>query len=159
MNKRQRLGQHFLKSKKISQSIVDSAHLTKHDTVLEVGTGEGVLTKLLCSKAKNVISVESDKTLHQNALSSMNFENLELQHGDGFKIKNKFTVFVSNLPYSKSKKAIEWLIEQNFSHAIIMVQKEFAEKLISDIPNERKAISVLTNYSFDIKKIINVGKK
>ena len=158
MNKRKRLGQHFLKSQKIAQSIVNSAHLTKHDTVLEIGTGEGVLTKLLCNKAKKVISIETDKILHHNATSSMNMKNLDLRYGDGFKTKDKFTVFVSNLPYSKSKKAIEWLIQQNFSHAIIMVQKEFSEKLITTIPNERKAISILANHSFEIKKIINVGK-
>ena len=158
MNKRQRLGQHFLISKKIAQTIVDSAHLTKHDTVLEVGTGEGILTKLLCDKAKNVISVDADKKLYQNAISVIDLENLELRYGDGFKIKDKFTVFVSNLPYSKSKKAVEWLVQQNFSHAIIMVQKEFAEKLITSTPSERKAVSVIADYSFDIKKILKVGK-
>ena len=38
-----------------------------------------------------------------------------------------FTVFVSNLPYSESRNAIEWLVQRKFSHAIIMVQKEFAQ--------------------------------
>ena len=158
MNKRHRLGQHFLKSQKIAQGIVSSSHITQNDTVLEIGTGEGILTKLLCKNAKNVISVESDKTLYNNAKSVMHENNLELRYGDGFKISEKFHVFVSNLPYSKSKKAIEWLVQQNFSHAIVMVQKEFAEKLMTDCADERKAVSVLVNHSFDIKKILNVGK-
>ena len=157
MNKRQRLGQHFLKSKKIAQDIVNSSHITQNDIVLEIGTGEGILTKLLCKNAKNVISVESDKTLYNNAKSVMHENNLELRYGDGFKTSEKFHVFVSNLPYSKSKKAIEWLVQQNFSHAVVMVQKEFAEKLMESI-TEQKAVSVIANYSFDIKKILNVGK-
>lgn len=157
MNKRQRLGQHFLKSKKIAQDIVHSSHITQNDIVLEIGTGEGILTKLLCKNAKNVISVESDKTLYNNAKSVMHENNLDLRYGDGFKTSEKFHVFVSNLPYSKSKKAIEWLAQQHFSHAVVMVQKEFAEKLMESI-TEQKAVSVIANYSFDIKKILNVGK-
>ena len=39
-----------------------------------------------------------------------------------------------------------------------MVQKEFAEKLMTETMAERKAISILSSYSFDIKKIIGVGK-
>ena len=158
MNKRQRLGQHFLKSKKIAQDIVNSSHITQNDIVLEIGTGEGILTKLLCKNAKNVISVESDKTLYNNAKSVMHENNLDLRYGDGFKTSEKFHVFVSNLPYSKSKKAIEWLVQQNFSHAVVMVQKEFAEKLMLSSNDEQKAVSVIANYSFDIKKIFNVGK-
>ncbi|HEY8109492.1 MAG TPA: rRNA adenine N-6-methyltransferase family protein, partial [Candidatus Nitrosotenuis sp.] len=39
MKKRQRLGQHFLQSQNIAKSIVESAKITKNDTVLEIGTG------------------------------------------------------------------------------------------------------------------------
>lgn len=158
MNKRKRLGQHFLKSKKIAQDIVNSSRITQDDIVLEIGTGEGILTKLLCENSKNVISIESDKTLFNNAKSVMHEKNLDLRYGDGFKMSEKFHVFVSNLPYSKSKKAIEWLAQQNFSHAIVMVQKEFAEKLMKRSIDEQKAVSVIANHSFDIKKILNVGK-
>lgn len=159
MNKRQRLGQHFLKSKKIAQMISDSANIKNNEIVLEVGTGKGILTEFLCDDAKNVISAESDKELYNNAITSMgNYKNLKLFHGDGFKLDEKFDVFVSNLPYSKSRTAIEWLVQQKFSRGVIMVQKEFAEKLVTKTPTERKAISILCNYSFDVKKIINVRK-
>jgi len=43
MNKRKNLGQHFLKSKTIARSIVDSAKITRNDIVLEIGTGHGIL--------------------------------------------------------------------------------------------------------------------
>ena len=159
MNKRQRLGQHFLKSKKIAQMISDSAKIKNNETVLEVGTGKGILTEFLCKHAKNVISAESDKALYNNAVETIgDTKNLKLFSGDGFKLDEKFDVFVSNLPYSKSRTAIEWLVQKKFSRAIIMVQKEFAEKLMTEINPERKAISILCSNSFDIKKIISVGK-
>jgi len=155
MKKRQRLGQHFLTSDKIAKQIVSAAKPSKHDTVLEIGTGKGILVSQLCKNAKKVISIEADKNLYDAAKSKFSdITNLTLKYGDGFKSKDNFSIFVSNLPYSKSKNAIEWLIQRKFLRAIVMVQKEFAQKLLK----EKKAISVLANYGLDIKEIINVGK-
>ena len=84
------------------------------------------------------------------------YPNLVLEYGDGFDSDHSFSIFVSNLPYSKSRFALEWLLQKRFSRAVIMVQKEFAEKLSSD--EEHKAVSVLANYGFRIKFLMNVKK-
>ena len=157
MRKRKRLGQHFLASENVAKSIVSAANLTKNDVVLEIGTGRGILVPLLCNKAKKVISIEYDKVLyHDAALKFSNISNLTLKHGNGFKTNEKFSVFVSNLPYSQSRKAIEWLIQKNYSKAVIMVQEDFAKKLLNN--ENHKAISVLVNYATDIVPILNVKK-
>ena len=160
MNRRRLLGQHFLVSEAIAKSIVDYANITKKDTVLEIGTGRGILLPFLCQAAKKVISVETDNELYLSALEKFeNFSNLSLKHGDGFKLDLDFTVFVSNLPYSKSRKAIEWLAQKKFSHAIIMVQKEFAEKLLSKPGNKNhRAVTVLANCCAEIERIMYVKK-
>lgn len=158
-SKRQRLGQHFLKSKNIAKLIVDAAQITKKDTVLEVGTGHGILTPLLCHRAKRVISVEADRTLYSDALSEFSgIENLELVCGDGFETDAKFSVFISNLPYSESKKAVEWLATKEFTRGVIMVQKEFADKILADGGKARRAVSVIANHALVIEKVMNVGK-
>ena len=158
MRKRQRLGQHFLISQTIAKKIVEAAGITKKDVVLEIGTGRGILVPLLCENAKKVISIEADSVLYQDAKKRFSdVANLALRYGDGFKTDEKFSIFVSNLPYSKSRKAMEWLIQKKYSRGIIMVQKEFYEKLVAKGKN-RKAISVLVNYSSEIEKIINVKK-
>ena len=156
MNKRKNLGQHFLKSQTIAKSIVSNARITKRDVVLEIGTGYGILIPYICNNAKQVYSIESDKGLHFSAKSNFDHSNLVLEHGDGFKSDHKFSIFISNLPYSKSRFAIEWLLQKKFSRAIIMVQMEFAEKLQSK--EEHKSISVLANYGFRIKFLMNVKK-
>ncbi len=159
MKKRQKLGQHFLKSEKIAQSIVSAAKITKNDNVLEIGTGKGILTTLLCKTAKQVVSFEKDRELYKSAVANLsNITNLKLRQGDGFKSNDSFSVFVSNLPYSKSRDAIEWLIQKKFSRAVIMVQKEFAEKLENKSKKERKAISILTQHALEIEPIANVQK-
>jgi 16S rRNA (adenine1518-N6/adenine1519-N6)-dimethyltransferase len=157
-SKRQRLGQHFLKSQSIAKRLVDAAKITKKDIVFEIGTGRGVLTPLLCQRAGYVISAEADRDLYSEALISFaKTENLELVRANGFEIAPKFSIFVSNLPYSESRQAIEYLAQAEFSHAVIMVQKEFADKLGSKGKSMR-AVSVIANYTFEIEKIMDVGK-
>jgi 16S rRNA (adenine1518-N6/adenine1519-N6)-dimethyltransferase len=159
MIKRKLLGQHFLNSNSIAKSIVSEAKITKNDVVFELGTGLGVLTPLLCENASKVISVDADEKLTKNAKSKFSeIDNLVLKSGDGFKKKDSFNIFVSNLPYSRSKDAIEWLAQSSFSHGVIMVQKEFAEKLLAKSSKNRRAVSIIANYAFEIKNILKVGK-
>ncbi|MEX2192585.1 MAG: rRNA adenine dimethyltransferase family protein [Nitrosarchaeum sp.] len=159
MIKRKRLGQHFLTSNAIAKSIVSEAKIGKNDVVFELGTGLGVLTPLLCENAKKVISIDADKELYEKAKSRFsNIANLSIEYGDGFKKQNPFSIFVSNLPYSKSKDAIEWLAITPFSHGVIMVQKEFAEKLITKSAKSRRSVSIIANYAFEIEKFLDVGK-
>ena len=158
MIKRKLLGQHFLNSKSIAEFIVKEARISETDVVFEIGTGLGILTPLLCENAHKVISVDADENLIKKAKSKFSeFDNLVLKSGDGFKKRDIFSIFVSNLPYSKSKDAIEWLAENSFSHGVIMVQKEFAEKLLATSKN-RRAISIIATHAFDIEKISDVGK-
>ncbi len=159
MIKQKQFGQHFLNSNSIAKSIVLEAKITKNDTVFELGTGLGILTPLLCNVSDKVISVDVDEDLIRNAKSKFsNIDNLILKSGDGFKIKDIFTIFVSNLPYSKSKDAIEWLAQTSFSHGIIMVQKEFADKLLTKSTKQRRAISIIANHAFEITTVSKVGK-
>ena len=158
MIKRKLLGQHFLNSKSIAEFIVKEAEISKNDVVFEIGTGPGILIPLLCENAQKVISVDADEKLIKKArLNFSKFDNLVLKYGDGFNQKDVFSIFVSNLPYSKSKDAIEWLAQNSFSHGVIMVQKEFAEKLLATSKN-RRAVSIIATYTLDIKKISVVGK-
>jgi 16S rRNA (adenine1518-N6/adenine1519-N6)-dimethyltransferase len=158
MIKRKLLGQHFLNSKSIAEFIVKEAEISKNDIVFEIGTGPGILIPLLCENAQKVISVDADENLIKKArLNFSQFDNLILKSGDGFNQKDVFSIFVSNLPYSKSKDAIEWLAQNSFSHGVIMVQKEFAEKLLATSKN-RRAVSIIATYTLDIEKISVVGK-
>ena len=160
MTKRQRLGQHFLNSGMIARAIVSEAEISGDDTVYEVGTGTGILTPLLCRDAKRVVSVDADRQLFESARSSLShIENLTLQFGDGFKTNSRFSVFVSSLPYSKSRLAMEWLAQTPFSHGVIMVQKEFAHKLLSRSRPERRAVRVIANHALEIRRIAGVGRK
>ena len=72
-------------------------------------------------------------------------------------------VFVSNLPYSKSRLAVEQLASSGFERCVIMVQKEFAQKLLAGTDgglrhdeNEKRAISIVAQHCFEIDVVMNV---
>ena len=156
MNKRKKYGQNFLTSTLIAKFIGSASKITKNDIVYEIGTGKGILTPILCKYAKHVITVEIDMKLYSSAVQRFSeIPNLTLKNGDGFKSTEKFDIFVSNLPYSKSRIATQWLLQKKFSHAIIMVQDDFAEKLLAT-KKDKRAISVLSQYGFDMKVIKKV---
>ncbi|MEC9033075.1 MAG: rRNA adenine dimethyltransferase family protein [Thermoproteota archaeon] len=159
MSIQKKLGQNFLNSKSIAKFIVDSATISKNNTVYEIGIGKGILTPYLCEQSKNVISVEKDLNLYEESkVKFSNIKNLKIIHGDGFKQNEKFDIFVSNLPYSESKKAIQWMLMEKFQHGIVMVQYDFAKKLLAH-DNDRKAISVLAQSGFEMKILKTIGKE
>jgi len=161
MRKRQKLGQHLLRDPKILDRIVKASRITQGEVVFEIGTGEGHLTEKICKTANRVISVEVDQHFIEIAkIRLRNFKNLELIHGDGFKIERKFDVLVSNIPYSKSLILIEWLSSRQFKRGVVTVQKEFADKILAEpgLSNYR-AISVLAQSRFTIQKLFEIEKK
>ena len=57
---RKRLGQHFLIDPNLLRKIVSLADIQPSDSVCDIGTGRGELTKLLCQTAKQVLALEVD---------------------------------------------------------------------------------------------------
>ena len=145
---------------RVVDKIIKAAKLCGNEAVLEVGTGTGVLTQELCKVAKHVVSYEVDRKLHLETKERLAFPNLELVNEDPFKLnKLQFDVLISNLPYSRSRDAIEWLATQKFDMAIMMVQAEFADKL-SAMPGSKnyRAISALSSYCFSVEKLFSVDR-
>jgi 16S rRNA (adenine1518-N6/adenine1519-N6)-dimethyltransferase len=154
----------MLADRRILAKIVSAASIEKDETVLEAGSGQGILTAELCRYAKHVISYEVDIKLYRRVQERLllQFKNLQLVNSDLFKNGDShfFDVFVSNLPYSRSRDAIEWLSRQNFKRAIVMVQDEFADKLTARPGSENyRAISALAAHCFAIEKLFKVRRE
>ena len=210
--KRIRLGQHFLASRSIASRIADAAMLDGTESVFELGTGMGILTRELCKRARSVVSVEVDPRLADYAHARLlEFKNLKMQKCNGLEIPDPAVedslctfddcnkaghsgdscdgdnthvtgcdsavhttlltstcdVFASNLPYSYSRNALEQLASAGFEKCIIMIQKEFASKLLAGSvsaaryrPGERgnrRAISIIAQYCFEMNVVMDVS--
>ena len=154
----------MLVDRRILAKITSAAYIGKDEIVLEAGTGQGILTAELCKYAKQVISYEIDIKLYRKVQEQLlsQFKNLELVNADLFKTKDPhfFDVFISNLPYSRSRDAIEWLSTQEFDRAILMVQEEFADKLDARPGSKNyRAISAIAAHCFAIEKLFKVRRE
>lgn len=153
------LGQNFLVDTKTIDNIVELARIGKEDVVYEVGTGNGSLTKKLCKISRFVHSFELDSKVYERSKKLLKFENLELFNLDGLneKLNIQFDVFFSSLPYYESRRALSWLCQKRFKRGIILLQREFVEKLLSKPGEENyRAISILSQYRFSITVLLKV---
>jgi 16S rRNA (adenine1518-N6/adenine1519-N6)-dimethyltransferase len=145
---KKRLGQNFTVNSDMLQRLVSHASITEDDVVLEVGTGLGFLTQLLSSKCKKVITVEVDPTLVsllRKQLRSM--PNVDLIEGDILKVSLPvFSKVVSAPPYSISSPLLFRLLENKFDSAVLILQKEFAERLAASVGSKDYGRLTVTIY-------------
>ena len=126
-------GQNFLIDDRVADRQVDFAGISKEDRVLEVGPGLGILTSRLIERSDCVSCIEIDDALADHIENTYG-SGLRLIRGDAVKVPfPPFDVFVSNLPYSVSTPIIFKLLDHNFRKAIVMVQKEFADRMTADV--------------------------
>ena len=151
---KKRLGQNFTVDLDIMQRLVSHASLTKDDIVLEVGAGFGFLTQLLSSKCKKVVAVEVDPPLVSFLRKQLqSLQNVELIEGDILKVSLPFfNKVVSAPPYSISSPLLFRLLERNFDSAVLIFQKEFAERLAASVgTKDYGRLTVTIYYRADVE--------
>ena len=57
------LGQNFLTDKHIQHKIIQACGLKAEDVVVEIGPGQGVLTRLIAPHVKKLVCIETDRDL------------------------------------------------------------------------------------------------
>jgi 16S rRNA (adenine1518-N6/adenine1519-N6)-dimethyltransferase len=138
--------------------MVQLAGLREREHVMEIGTGKGIVTRELCSLASSVEAFEIDVENYR-ATRRLKLENLILRNEDAFAMPRQFDVLVSSLPYSESSRFVEWIASLRFRRAVLLLQKDFAEKLIA-VPGQDsyRAISVISQISTSVNVTGHVGK-
>lgn len=157
----------FLKDKNVVRGIIDSARLHKDDIVIEVGSGEGVLTGEIAKTVKRVYAIEYDlNLLDASKVMLSEFKNVKFVHGDALEVEfpEDANKIISNLPYAISspitEKIVYFLNSKPGSSAILMYQKEFADRMLA-MPGVRdySMLSVFCQYTCGIRKIMTVSKR
>ena len=169
---KKKLGQNFLKDKRVVKRIVDCTNISANSLVIEVGPGGAILTRELALISKNVLAYEIDNDLEEELYKKLDgLTNVDIIFQDflsadissdikNYKYDNLY--FVSNVPYYITTPIILKLIDSSihFDNIVMMVQKEVGDRFCS-LPGSREygSISVLLNYYYDIKKEFFVSKK
>ncbi|MFA5213841.1 MAG: 16S rRNA (adenine(1518)-N(6)/adenine(1519)-N(6))-dimethyltransferase RsmA [Methanoregula sp.] len=127
--------QHFLVDPHAVNRIADLAEV-KDRQVLEVGPGNGALTRALLDRGAIVHAVELDhalcEDLNDRFASEIAAGRLTVQQGDATRCDlPAFEMVVSNLPYSVSSKITFRLLDIGFLEAVLMFQSEFADRMVA----------------------------
>lgn len=153
--RRRSLGQSFMEDRNI---LALEARLAAPEgkSVLEIGPGDGRLTDaVLARKPKKLIAVEKDTRfvvlLRKKYSGRSDVDIIEADFLDYELPSGGVDVVVGNIPYYISSDIVFRLAGLQFGHAVLMVQKEFAQKMVSR-PGERNygRLSVTAQLSFTV---------
>lgn len=156
------LGQNYLIDKNKRDQIIDFGNISKDDVVLEIGTGIGTLTIELAKRAKKVIAIEQDSNICEilaKRLEKENIDNVELINDDALKVDfAPFNKIISNLPYQISSPITFKFLDYDFDLAILMYQKEFAERMNGEVGTKNYSrLSAMLYFKCDVEKMTDVS--
>jgi 16S rRNA (adenine1518-N6/adenine1519-N6)-dimethyltransferase len=155
-----RLGQHFLVDETILEHIIQYANLSNSDQVLEIGTGNGVLTRALANHAQRVFTIEHDSHLFEILTEELAPNpKITLIFGDAVKIAwPPCDRLVANLPYSISSPVLFRFYSSEIPTAVLMLQKEFADRLGAQPGSKQYGrLSVMTAYHASVETLEDVS--
>jgi 16S rRNA (adenine1518-N6/adenine1519-N6)-dimethyltransferase len=141
--------------------IVDAIDPQPGDFVVEIGPGEGALTRPLLERAGTLHAIELDRDLAANLVE----RNLKVHKGDALSFD--FAQFprsmrlVGNLPYNISTPLLFYLARfaENVRDMHFMLQLEVVERMVA-APSTRQygRLSVALQAHFRMQKLFNVSK-
>jgi 16S rRNA (adenine1518-N6/adenine1519-N6)-dimethyltransferase len=176
---RKQFGQHWLRSDRALNQILQAAELASGDRVLEIGPGMGVMTRSLLPQVSALVSVEIDRDLCQILAQKLgNIENFLLLQADfldldlaaslqNFPKFQQLNKVVANIPYNITGPILQKLLgaiaqpnPDPFELIVLLVQKEVAERLVAK-PGSKAfgGLSVRVQYLAESELICTVPAK
>jgi 16S rRNA (adenine1518-N6/adenine1519-N6)-dimethyltransferase len=154
-----RLGQNFLLDDSVVSRSVGFAALNSKDTVLEIGPGLGNLTEEILKSGAKVVGLEQDPAFCK-FLERRFGERVRIVQADAVKaFLPGFNKVVSNLPYQISSPITFKLLDIGFDVAVLMLQREFAERMIAKPgTDDYGRLSVGVYYRADCEIMLNVPR-
>jgi 16S rRNA (adenine1518-N6/adenine1519-N6)-dimethyltransferase len=132
------LGQNFMVDSSLYPKLCKYAALEPSDVVLDAGAGFGFLTCFLSDKCKAVVAVEKDPHVAAVLRERVKrLENVTVIEGDVLKTQlPPFNKVISIPPYYLSSQLVMWLLERRVDCAVMIVQREFAQRLTAPAGSE-----------------------
>jgi 16S rRNA (adenine1518-N6/adenine1519-N6)-dimethyltransferase len=164
MRPRKRFGQHFLHDPEVLKRIVEAIAPARGDVLVEIGPGEGALTRLLLERVERMTAIEIDRDLAAalgrefpaGRLSVICADALEFDYAafpSGFRI-------VGNLPYNISTPLLFHLAHSadRVRDMHFMLQREVVDRMVAAPSTpEYGRLSVMLQVRFAMRKLFNVA--
>lgn len=164
---RKRFGQHFLRDPTIVRRIVATVDPKPYDILVEIGPGEGVLTRELAPRVDALHAVELDRDLVTHLKAALGAqENLYLYNADALTfdfcrlaVSSRKLRLIGNLPYNVSTPLLFRMLEQ--THCIedmcFMLQREVVDRVCA-IPNTKAygRLSVMIQWHCAVQRLFDI---
>ena len=157
-------GQNFLVDAEVAAALAEATGVGTGDSVIEIGTGLGILTRALAARGARVLGVEVDAGLVRALRgASLLPDGAELRHADALELdwpalvrERGATHVVGNLPYSISSPLLRQLLDLRGALRgwSVMIQRDVAERLLAG-PGSKSygSLSVLHQLCVGVHKV------
>jgi len=149
---KKRFGQHFLSNQGVIQKIIYSIkHFYDEDHwILEIGPGQGALTRVLLKEGFKVLAVDIDRDcveiLQKKFAQEIEEERFKIVQADILNchfqsiIEQKIKIAVGNLPYNVGSQIVFKFMEEclDVKHMAFMLQKEVVLRFCASSIGQRK---------------------
>lgn len=163
------LGQNFLVDPNIQRRIVDSLSAGEGDEVMEIGPGQGALTRHLAGRVGKLVLVELDDDLAARlAAEYADDPRVRVIHRDVLEVPleevsddpRRLSV-IGNIPYNITTPIVFGLLERRPRprEIVVMIQREVADRILAP-PGGRTygALAVGVRALADVERVMNVGR-
>lgn len=157
------LGQHFLVDANAGKRIITACDLKKTDIILEIGPGQGALTKRISEKVQKIYCIEIDSELCKKLQDQFDSTHVTVIHADFLKYDlntlPKGIKVIGNLPYNISTPIIEKLLANRnfFCDLFLTVQLEFGQRLAAKVNSkDYGALSCFVQYYSAVKLLFKI---
>lgn len=176
---KKRFGQNFLHDRGIAAKIVDAASVRESDTVVELGPGHGVLTRLIAERNPRLVALELDRDLAAELAAGFDLERgadsearkrIEILEVDFTTVTlaglldergHERCVLIGNIPYYLTRNVLfDFLVEERerVARAVIMMQREVGDRITSPPGSRVYGIpSVVLQSLYDIRVVTKVA--
>jgi 16S rRNA (adenine1518-N6/adenine1519-N6)-dimethyltransferase len=161
---RKRFGQHFLHDPGVLRRIVEAIAPARGEAIVEIGPGEGALTRLLLERVDQMAAIEIDRDLASRLAEEFPKGKLELVCGDAldydFSALPEGIRIVGNLPYNISTPLLFHLARfADRAHDMhFLLQREVVERMVAkpSTPDYGR-LSVMLQVRFAMQKLFTVA--
>ncbi|HJO10753.1 MAG TPA: 16S rRNA (adenine(1518)-N(6)/adenine(1519)-N(6))-dimethyltransferase RsmA [Gammaproteobacteria bacterium] len=164
---RKRFGQNFLRDTNVIERIVDAIHPTGDDHIIEIGPGQGALTKYLLPACRKLEVIELDRDLAAHLAEGLQKEeHFQIHQQDVLKFdfdtldaEEKSLRIVGNLPYNISTPVMFYLLK--YQHLIkdmtFMLQLEVVNRLAAKTGDKNYGrLGLMVQYHCQVEHLFNV---
>ena len=164
---RKRFGQNFLQDQQIIDRIIREIAPTAEDRLLEIGPGQGALTRQLARSGARLDCVELDRDLADHLRHQYrDYDNVRIHQHDILKfdlnelsLGGKRVRIIGNLPYNISTPVLFHLLQyyQQIQDMSFMLQLEVVERMAAAVGDKNYGrLSLMLQYFCEAEKLFNV---